>query len=534
MASCARCGGELPATARFCPACGRPVEPEVGPPAPLPVRPILAGFRLPAWVTSDWPLVGLGVVLMLALLFGTSALVGLVAAAAVAGDIGAAPCGAAVGAHLAFAAFGARIFAGCGVEHGSALAIGFLPLPWALIGGVAVEAARRFAWRRLPDDRTRRVAYAGKLALAFGVALGIIAGLVARGDPVRRGSGFASSLNGGEVWFYSSVLIWFWAWVGLRRHGLGILPAVQRSARPERLGRVRRLGRGAAEGVVTFGLLAGGLAVVGLLFALVVADGPRSRIGLVFGFPVVGFSFGAGLVDGAMGAALGGLGGHTSLTRFGLPAGRGAGAGPAWLFIALMLAPAAVAVTTWRRLERERPAEEQGALAIGALIGVGFAAAAWLAALLGRIVLLASATRATGGWFTGPPEGLRFTDGGTVGTIVALRPNPAAVLGLGLLWGLAGGLGTAFLWASRHNASWQISGGPAGPAGDAPPAPPPPTSTPEPAWLLPETPPTPVPPPEPPSGTAASPPTSAGSQEGGVGGGEVSSGPGVEPPGGKP
>src|SRR5688572_10392759 len=273
MASCARCGGELPATARFCPACGRPVEPETGPPAPLPVRPILAGFRLPAWVTSDWPLVGLGVVLMLALLFGTSALVGLVAAAAVAGDIGAAPCGAAVGAHLAFAAFGARTFAGCGVEHGSALAIGFLPLPWALIGGVAVEAARRFAWRRLPDDRTRRVAYPGKLALAFGVALGIIAGLVARGDPARRGTSFASSLNGGEVWFYATCLTLFWAWIVLRRQGLRPLATVERRAhgrhgdalRPGRPG----LGRAAREGATAFGALAGGLAVIGLLFALV-------------------------------------------------------------------------------------------------------------------------------------------------------------------------------------------------------------------------------------------------------------------------
>ena len=54
MAFCARCGGELPATARFCPACGRPVDPEVGPPAPPPVPPILAGFRLPTWVTGDW------------------------------------------------------------------------------------------------------------------------------------------------------------------------------------------------------------------------------------------------------------------------------------------------------------------------------------------------------------------------------------------------------------------------------------------------------------------------------------------------
>jgi hypothetical protein len=482
-------------TARFCPACGRPVEPEFGPPAPPRVRPLLADLRLPGWATTDWPLVGLGVALMLVLLFGVSAVVGLVAAAAVAGDLEAAPCGAAVGAHLAFTAFGARMFAGCGAEHGSALALAFLPLPWAVVGGFAVEAARRFAWRRLPDVRTRRVAYAAKLALAFGVALGLIAGLVARGDPVRRGSGFASSLNGGEVWFYSSVLTWVWAWLSLRRQGLRVFPARVAGrggadGDPGRPGPVERFGRRAAEGAGAFAALAAGLAVLGLVFALVVVDSGHERIGVLFGFPVVGFSVGAALADAAMGAALGGLATHTSLLHFGLPAGRTAAAAP-WLFPALLLAPGLVAATVWRRLERERPGEEQAALAIGAATGVGFALAAWLAALVGRIVLLATVTF-RGGWFGYSPqvpavELPPFNTTGTIGSFLALRPNPAAVLSLALLWGLAGGLGAAFGWASRHNARWQIAGGPV-------------VSPAENAWLLPETPPTPVPPPVPPPG----------------------------------
>jgi hypothetical protein len=419
---------------------------------------------------------------MLALLFAGSALLGLVAAAAVAGSIEAAACGAAVGSHLVFAAFGARTFAGCGAEHGSALAIGFLPLPWALVGGLAVEATRRFAWRRLPDDRVRRVAYAGKLALCFGVALGITAGLVASGDPARRGSSFASSLNGGEVWFYASTLTWFWAWLGLRRHGLRVLPSARGT-----LGEVKALGRRAGEGAAAFAGLAVGLAVLGLVFALVVADSGHGRIGLVFAFPVAGFSFGAALADGAMGAALGGVFGHTSLTHFALPAGPAAGAAPTWLFATVLLAPGAVAASVWRRLERERPAKEQSALAVGAAIGVGFAVAAWAAALVGRIVVLATIA------VEGPLRD-RFSGGETVGTLVAARPNPAAVLGLGLFWGLAGGLGTAFFWASRHNARWQIAGPPA--TGGTADSPPPPAQS---AWLLPETPPTPVPPPEPPA-----------------------------------
>lgn len=491
MGFCARCGGELPATARFCPACGRPVEPVVGPQAPPATRSIWADLRLPGWAGSDWALVGLGVARLLVLLFAASALLGLVAAVAVAGSLKAAPCGAAVGSHLAFAAFGARTAATCGGEHGAALAVGFLPLPWALAGGFATEAALRFAWRRLPEDRARRIAYAGKLALTCGVALGVIAGLVATGDPDRPGSGFASSVNGGEVWFYASVLTWFWAWIGLRRRGLRAVPAM-----PERLGQVgghhetgeRAGGDGtnstagvgglatlwvlAGEGATVCAVLAGGLAVVGLIVALVVTNGAHDQTGILFGFPVVGFSFGSALVDGAMGAGLGGVRGHTSLAHFGLPAGSQAGAAPVWLFTALVLVPAAVAATVWRRLERERPADEQGALTVGAVTGVGFATAAWLAALVGRIVLLASVGRT--GWFTIAPEASPPEVRGAASTLVALRPNPAAVLGLGLLWGLAGGLGAAFLWASRHNARWQITGS-AGAAG-APPSPPGPAS----------------------------------------------------------
>jgi hypothetical protein len=460
MPSCPRCGAELPATARFCPACGRPVEPEVGPQPPPPTRSIWADLTLPDWARSDWALVGLGVVRLLLVLFAASALVGLVAAVAVAGSFAAAPCGAAVGSHLTFAAFGARTAARCGGEHGAVLATGFLPLPWALMAGVATEAALRFGWRRMPEDRVRRIAYAGKLALACGVALGVVAGLVARGEPDILGSGFASSLNGGEVWFYCSVLTWFWAWVGLRRRGLVVFPSAHRLE----AGPLRKLGAPAGEGAVVFATLAAGLAVVGLVFALAVADGGSERVGLLFGFPVAGLSFGAVLVDAAMGAALSGVSGHTSLVHFGLPAGPDAGAAPGWLFVAVALVPAAVAAAVWRRLERARPVDEQGALAVGAATALGFAVTAWLASLLSRVVLLSAVT--------GPRPGPTLTPLPAptgrirIGTLIALRPNPAAVLGLALLWCLAGGLGAAFLWASRHNARWQING-PGGPAQDA-------------------------------------------------------------------
>ncbi len=138
---------------------------------------------------------------------------------AVAGSFGAAPCGAAVGSHLAFAAFGARTRPGFGTKNGAVLALQFLPLPWALVGGVAMEAALRFAWRRLPDDRApadrlRRQAGASPAAWRSGSSPGSWPESADRGRV-----GFRSSLNGGEVWFYATVLHWFWAWFGLRRQG---------------------------------------------------------------------------------------------------------------------------------------------------------------------------------------------------------------------------------------------------------------------------------------------------------------------------
>ena len=133
---------------------------------------------------------------ILGLLFGAAAVVGMLAAAAVDGNLRAAPCGAAIGTHLAFGAFGARVAASCGAEHGSALAMGFLPLPWALVGGIATDAGLRFGWRRLPDDRRRRIAYAAKLAIAGGIGLGVIAGMVGGGHPDESVSGFALFANG--------------------------------------------------------------------------------------------------------------------------------------------------------------------------------------------------------------------------------------------------------------------------------------------------------------------------------------------------
>lgn len=478
MASCARCGSELPAAARFCPTCGRPVDPEFGPPAPPDAPPIWSGYRPPGWLTADWALVGLGVVVMLGLLFAVAAFYGTVAGVASAGNLRAAPYGAALGSHLAFAAVGARAAVSFGAENGSALSLQFLPLPWALAGGLAMRAALRFASPRLPDDRRRRIGYPVKLAAAGGVALGIVAGLLDQRS--EAGPGYRSELNGGEVWFYATVLMLLWGWFWLHRDGYRLGPSLPAGYRP--------LAQRAKEGAIAFVVVSAAFAFVGLVFALVVVDRNGAQVALLFGLPLVGLSFGAAMADFAMGAALG-LGslfaqplGHLSLVHFGLPPAPDAGAAPVWLFVVLLAAPAAVAAVVWRHLDRTRPTQEQDALAVGAATAVGFAAAAWLLALVGRIFLLAAIA---------PPgesaNALALLRGGGsgIGTLVAAQPNPVSVLFLALLWGLAGGLGAAFLWASRHQARWQVgaAGRPAlRPDTPAPPAdaPAPPTGTPAP------------------------------------------------------
>ena len=79
-------------------------------------------------------------------------------------------------------------------------------------------------------------------------------------------------------------------------------------------------------------------------------------------------------------------------------------------------------------------------------------------------------------WFSAPPAELRRS---VHGAAVIARPDPASVLGLGLIWGLIGGLGAAVVWSVRHGLRWPVVA-----SADAPPSAAGPT-----AWLLPETPP---------------------------------------------
>jgi hypothetical protein len=241
----------------------------------------------------------------------------------------------------------------------------------------------------------------------------------------------------------------------LHRQGHRIGPQVAAAYGP--------LARRAREGALAFLAVSAAFAFVGLVFSLVVVDRNGAQVALLFGVPVVGLSFGAAMADFAMGAALG-LGslfaqpiGHLSLAHFGLPPGPAAGAAPVWLFAVLLVAPLTVAGVVWRHLERLRPAQEQDALAVGAATAVGFAGAAWLMALVGRVALVAAIAPPDSSGDLDSALGLLQGRGPGIGTIISAQPNPVTVLFLALVWGLAGGLGAGFLWASRHNARWQVS-----------------------------------------------------------------------------
>jgi hypothetical protein len=424
---------------------------------------------VPGWVTGDWPLVGLGVAVLGGLLFAASAIYGMVVAAVAAGSLRALPGGAVAGAHLGFAAFGARTGVRTGGDFGAGLGTAFLPLPWAALAVAATWAALRFARSRLAGDRTTLLVFAGKLTLTAGVVLGIAGGIVSAGDP-DAASSFESRVNGGEVWFYVTLVVGGAAAVWLHRQGVRLLPALAGHRLFAYLPPMR-------DGAIAFAVLGGLLGVAALAWGLVVADSGAERLGVLVGVPAVGFSLGIVAADVAMGAATGTLRGHVSLFHFGLPAEPTAGAAPAPLFLALALAPALLVVMVWRRLERERPGSEEDAIRTGFFTGLGFAFTAWAATVVSQVFLLAYVGRGSG-------------FGGSVGTLVVARPSPATMVGLGLLWGLAAGVPVALLWARRHGLGW------------SPPPSSPPLASPTPPPLYPPE----APPPSPPSPPSPPPP----------------------------
>ena len=96
---------------------------------------------------------------------------------------------------------------------------------------------------------------------------------------------------------------------------------------------------------------------------------------------------------------------------------------PAPLFFLLALAPGAIAWVTLRRLDEERPADEQGVLRVAASVAGGFVITSWV------LALVTAQQTAIG--------------------------SPRSAFGLALLWALAGAGVAAAVWTQRHGVRWQ-------------------------------------------------------------------------------
>ena len=185
--------------------------------------------------------------------------------------------------------------------------------------------------------------------------------------------------------------------------------------------------------------------------------------------------------------------GHVSLFHAGFPPGPDAGSAFVPFFVLLFAAPLLVGWLVIRRLNHERPLEQRRVLGIGLEAAIGFAVVSFVAAWLGRVLFSGAAAR----------HAATRADGFALA--VQLHPSLLAAIGLGLVWGLIGGLGAAFWWGTKHGVRWSI-GAPAtagtGPASTPPvsprvaPPPPPPASTPPVSPRV-----APPPPPPPPAST---------------------------------
>jgi len=403
---------------------------------------------------------------MLVVAFGVSALYGGVAAVVAAGSIKALVSGVTVGAYLAFSAFGVKTVAANSGATSAIVATQFLPLPWLGLSIGATWLGLRFAFPRLSRDRSNLVAFAAKLAVSFGIVMAILAAVLSVGAArAEDAAGFSARVSGGEAWAYSTFIVAVAALVILSVRGTSVVP----SRAGTHLGDIGGL---ALDGARAYALMAAALAVVTIVAAVVVVDTGSARLSTIVGTLFMGLSMGVVAASYAMGAAIGLGSGHTSLLRFGFPPGSGAGAAPVPFFLLLVVAPAVVAWTVWRRLEKDRPSTQQEVMKVGFAIAIAFSLVAWLAALVSRVLLTTGATK------SGSSRG--------TGTFLVARPSVGGVLGLSLLWALLGGLGAAFYWSTQRGVAWKA------PEGDLP------TTAERPQEVVPGAPPPAPPPPAPP------------------------------------
>jgi len=459
MSFCPGCGARLPELARFCPGCGIPLgaapptepggpgSPPVaetprppGPPGPLSVS-------APPWLTADWTLAAVCAFAFLLAVFAAGALHGALMGFTALGG-GGIGIGALTGAYLPFIALGGHTVAMVNNGEdalylsGSALLVTWLTIP--------VFVGRRVL--RFGHARTRGTAaawaFVAKLALLLGVGFGVAGGLGGTADPERafdeEGFRVFADVGAGEAGFWLVVLVLVLGAVSLR-------PSLAAAGRDlDAWRQVRSWGLTWGRVILWGGLAWAGVALaagVGLTVAAVVAaGGTEERLLAVEAAPALLVNAGVAGAAVASGASvettsalvdppvnIEAVDGALSLFRFGFPPDEGSGPAPLYVFPVLLLAPAAVVLTTWRALQAARPPGEQEVLRVAFAISGGFVLAAWLGSVLAPL---------------GHAGGARGGDTEIVRVAGAL-PSVGGVVGLALVWALAASLVTALVWWRR-------------------------------------------------------------------------------------
>lgn len=442
MSFCPSCGGGLPAEAKFCPACGQPVDrPPVSPAVPLP-----------PWVRSDWSLAAVCAFAFLVALFAAGGFHGAVLGVTALGVDGLG-LGLIAGAYIPFAALGGdTTVAVAHGEDGLFLAGSALMVAWLAVPAVIGARAVRFGQARTAGAAAAW-AFVAKLALLSGVGFGVAGGLGGTSDPPLdfTGEGFrvAADVGAGEAAFWLVVGLGILGARMLRRQGIALLAGV-----PGDIGRrvsrwSRSWGRMVLRGAGAWAVLAGSLGVAVSAGAVVAADGTTERLLALEAAPALVANAGVAGAAVASGASLDTTAAlvdlpfdvreadrSLSLFHFDLPPDDDSGPAPLYLFPTLLLAPAVVAVATWRALSASHPPGEQEAFRVAFAMSAGFVLTAWVAAGLAPLVVSGGAV-----------------DSGTdIVRSAAARPSVGATAGLALVWGLAASLATALAWVNRRPA----------------------------------------------------------------------------------
>jgi hypothetical protein len=494
---CSNCGAPNGVGAKFCTECGtvlaRPVvAPQRVPTGPatvqqatppqqsmpskqaVPVAPpgtaLVTAQQIPQWLLSDWIIVvvcAVGILVVSAVLgavFG--AVLGLTTTSSASHIVGA----ALRGVYLTFTFFGVKTAVGSASDKQVLLfGTSFLPLPGVLVPVGATWFALRFALSRVRPDRANAIAFAVKLALVTGILLSIAAALMTVGHAsslstdTDLSTDLVAKVSAGSAFLYAFLVV-----------ALVAFAMVARSGRIQITGRAREVAtstfRALAIAGRAFALLtvAGGL--LATVFAVIVADSGAERLTIIVATPLIIVNVGIAVVTIALGGSVrftsanflagnglnSGLSGHVSLMHFGFPAAHDAGSAPIFWFV-LVLAPlVAVGWSVMRQLDKVRPSTEQAVLGVGLQAAIGFAAIAWVASIFGRVELVGLGIR-----HPGNPDGV-------AGSLL-LRPSAGAAIGLGLVWGLIGGLGAALWWGSTHGFKWSFLEGSAAKMGSGAP-----------------------------------------------------------------